>query len=85
MASFPSKINMHSIYLLNRQNPSETHGYNRADSVAAYLLGRRLSNYVIIVIKDDKPVLVDIPNIGGLEIVNVLEIQNRIAAVLYTP
>lgn len=72
---------MHSIYLLNRQNPAETKGFNRADSVAAYLLGRRVGNYVIIVIKDNKPIIVDASHTIG-QVNDVLAIQSTITAVL---
>lgn len=47
-------------YVLNKQDPSKTDVYRNPHDVAIFMLGRRLSNYVVIVeTKDGETILVN--------------------------
>jgi len=50
------------ILLINVQNPAETKYKNDPLSLAASLLGRRLSNYVIMLIADTRKEIVEFGN-----------------------
>lgn len=42
-------MNKTKFFLLNKQDPSKTELYRNPSSLASFMLGRRLSNYAVIV------------------------------------
>jgi len=69
---------MKKLLLINKQNPSDSK-YIPKNTIGSYLLGRRISNYILIGIFDDEEIIIDV--INNVEEMRCNSIQNYINSI----